>query len=86
VKWLWKCVCFFCWLPIALFFLALECASNFLMQLTGGAPQSQNLAVIRYRWKDLWGIKEVKMEFDCVNGYLYQKVTFSDGSQLLFRD
>jgi len=56
------------------------------MQLTGGAPQSQNLAVIRYRWKDLWGIKEVKMEFDCVNGYLYQKVTFSDGSQLLFRD
>jgi hypothetical protein len=83
---MWKLICFICWLPLVLFIICLEWLGQLPSFFMGfNDPKLQSLMVLRHWWKDLWGIKPEKAEFDCVGGYLYSKTTYTDGSVLFFR-
>ncbi len=48
-------------------------------------PKTQFFLCLRHRFKLLRGIKVKSVNWDCPDGYLYQKVDYSDGSSLFFR-
>lgn len=48
-------------------------------------PKVQWLMRLRHWSKLLRGIKVVKNDTVCPDGYLYHRLTYSDGSSLLFR-
>ena len=86
MMWFWKDFLFLVCLPLMLLAVLLDVFHTTVMQIGGGAPRMQSLAKIRHHWKDLWRIQPIKNELDVVGGYMYFKVTYSDGSQLLHRE
>ncbi len=56
-------------------------------RITGlGHPGLAYIPIMREKLKQWRGIKPVSEEIIVVNGYMYEKVTYSDGKHLLFRD
>lgn len=58
-------------------------ASGGIMGLPG--PQLQSLSFLRESWKLFIGIVPISEKLTVDNGYMYNEVTYSDGSKLLFR-
>lgn len=71
----------------AILYLPFEAFNLLLMKLFCGLPEPglQSWAVIKHKWKIFRGRRILSQELDCVNGYLYWKLTYNDGSTNLFR-
>jgi hypothetical protein len=58
----------------------------FMTKIMGlGEPYHQTIVVLRYHWKYLWGQEPINQELTNVGGYLYFKLTYKDGTELLWR-
>lgn len=70
-------------LPVALFFIACEIGDKIIM---GNRCKLQSIVVLRHNWNLIWNIKAVDSILVIENEYLYELVTYSNGSRLYHRN
>lgn len=87
MKWICKFVSFLFWCPVAFLYIFLELLNNVTELALGFQnPRMNSVAIFRHYWKDLLSVKPIKVEIDGIDGYMYWKRTYSDGTQLFFID